>query len=186
MITIARIVKTQGRRGEVAAELHTDFPERFSERRRLFAQPPVGERRELELEEFWPHKGRLVLKFLGVDSINDAEALVGCELQIPEEERAELPAGEFYVSDLVGCTVIADGRELGAIAELDFSAGEAPLLIVRAGKKEYLLPFAQEFVEQFDIPGRRLKMKLPDGLLDLDAPLTAEEKAEQGKGQRRN
>ncbi|MGZ5744521.1 MAG: ribosome maturation factor RimM, partial [Burkholderiales bacterium] len=94
-ITIARIAKVQGRRGEVAADLHTDFPERFEERRRLFALTSSG-RRELHVEEHWAHKGRIVLKFAGVDSISDAEALVGAELQVPRNERVDLGAAGTY------------------------------------------------------------------------------------------
>ena len=178
-------MKTQGRRGEVAAELHTDFPERFAERRRLFALDAQGRRRELQLEEFWPHLGRMVLKFAGVDSISDAETLIGCEIQIPRAERAALDPGASYVSDLIGCTVVALGpegpRELGRIEDVQFGAGEAPLLTVRAGRKEYLLPFAVEYVISVDTQGRRIEMALPEGMLDLDAPLSAEEKREQQK-----
>jgi len=82
-ITIARVVKTQGRNGEVAAELHTDFPEKFAERKKLFALDADGKRRELRLESHWLHKAYVVLKFSGVDSIDDAETLVGCEIQVP-------------------------------------------------------------------------------------------------------
>jgi 16S rRNA processing protein RimM len=172
-------VKPQGRHGEVAAELHTDFPERFSERRHLWALSPKGERRELHLDDFWPHKGGIVLKFTGVDSIEDAELLVGWEVQIPHSERAQLEAGAAYVSDLVGCMVIVDGRELGPIAEVQFGAGAAPLLVVRNGKREFLLPLAQEFIEELAPEKRVVRLKVPEGLLDLDAPLTTEEKAVQ-------
>ncbi len=148
------------------AELFTDFPERFAQRRRLYLLPPRGERREVELEDFWPHKGGMVLKFRGVDSITAAQELRGAEVQIPQEERAELPPGEVYVSDLIGCRVIADGRELGPVADVDFGAGSAPLLVVRQGEKEYLLPYAEEFLEEFDLANRRLRLKLPEGLLE--------------------
>lgn len=123
----------------------------------------------------------MVLKFEGIDSINDAETLSGWEVQIPAAERAELEPGAVYVSDLLGIMVIADGRELGAIADIDFCAGAAPLLVVRQGKKEYLLPFAQEFVEQLDVAQKRLRLRLPEGLLELDAPLTPEERKEQSR-----
>jgi len=178
-------VKSQGRYGEVAAELHTDFPERFAERSHLYGLAPRGERRELELQRFWPHKGRIILKFRGVDSISLAEELVGWEVQIPAEQRAELALGQVYVSDLLGCELIADGRELGKIVDVEFGAGSAPLLVVRelpqAGKaerkagapqvKEYLLPFAEEFVVEVDTAAKRVRLKLPEGLLDLDAPV---------------
>jgi 16S rRNA processing protein RimM len=174
-ITIARGAKTQGRHGEVAAELHTDFPEKFAERKKLFALVPDGERRELQLEAFWPHKGYVVLKFSGVNSITDAEALVGCEIQVPREQRAELDAGA-YVSDLVGCEVFDRDRPVGKVKDVQFGAGEAPLLVVAQGSKEILIPFAQEFIAGIDIEGKRVEMKLPAGILELDAPLTDEEK----------
>jgi len=75
-------------------------------------------RRELEVEELWPHKSYLVLKFVGIDSISEAEALIGCELQVPLAERAELEPGWAYVSDLVGCTLFDRGREVGAVKEV--------------------------------------------------------------------
>jgi 16S rRNA processing protein RimM len=183
-ITIARVAKTQGRHGEVAAELHTDFPEKFAERKKLFAlapegKRPDGERRELRLEEFWPHKNYVVLKFAGVDSITDAEALVGCEIQVPKEQRAELDAGA-YVSDLVGCEVFDRERPVGEVKDVQFGAGEAPLLVVMQGSKEILIPFAQEFIAGIDIEGKRVEMKLPAGMLELDAPLSEEEKSESG------
>ena len=179
-ITIARVAKTQGRHGEVAAELHTDFPEKFAERKKLFALSADGERRELRLEEFWSHKNYVVLKFLGVDSITDAEALVGCEIQVPIEQRAELDAGGAYVSDLVGCEVFDRERPVGKVKDVQFGAGEAPLLVVSSGLKEILIPFAQEFIAGIDIEGKRVEMKLPAGMLELDAPLSAEEKSEAG------
>src|SRR5256885_12679405 len=104
-INIARVVKTQGRHGEVAAEPHTDFPEKFGERKKLFCLDARGERRKLQLEEHWLHKSYIVLKFAGVESIDDAESLVGSEIQVPRELRAEIEPGAAYVSDLIGCAV---------------------------------------------------------------------------------
>ena len=178
------MLKTQGRRGEVAVELHTDFSERFAERRQIYALEPEGRRRELQLEDFWPHLGYFILKFRGVDSISDAEHLVGCELQIPAAERTPLEPGAAYVSDLVGCTlwdVAAAGQatEIGNVAGVQFGAGEAPLLIVRSGNKEFLIPFAAAYLRGIDLPGHRVEMELPEGLLEVDAPLTEEEKKRQ-------
>ncbi len=88
-ITLARVVKTQGRRGEVASDVLSDIPGRFIVGMKLLALPRESNahRRELELEDLWPHKGLLVLKFAGVDSIPEAEALIGCELQVPHSQR---------------------------------------------------------------------------------------------------
>jgi 16S rRNA processing protein RimM len=148
----------------------------------LWALADDGTRRELEVEEFWPHKSYLVLKFGGVDSISDAEALVGCELQVPEVERAKLDPGWTYVSDLVGCTVFESDHEIGQVHDVQFGAGEAPLLVIRAGSKEYEIPYAEAYLVQTDLEHKRIFMKLPQGMLELNAPLTAEEKEQQRKG----
>ena len=187
-VTIARVAKTQGRHGEVAATLLTDFPELFETRKKLFALGDSGKqsgaaessRRKLELDEHWFHKGMVVLKFAGVDSISDAETLVGSEIQIPRSERAALGSDEFYVSDLIGCTVTDSGREIGRVKDVQFGSGEAPLLVI-AGEKEYLVPFAAAYIEKIALEQKRLEMKLPEGLLELDAPLNQEEKQRQHK-----
>jgi len=182
-VTIARVRKTQGRHGEVAATLLTDFPELFATRKKLFALngsvAQGGElRRALELDEHWFHKGMIVLKFAGVDSISDAETLVGSEIQVPRSERAALGSDEFFVSDLIGCTVTDSGREIGRVKDVQFGSGEAPLLVI-AGEKEYLVPFAAAYIQKIALQQKRLEMKLPEGLLELDAPLSQEEKRRQ-------
>jgi 16S rRNA processing protein RimM len=191
-VTIARVAKTQGRHGEVAATLLTDFPELFETRKKLFAlgdstkQSGAAElnRRKLDLDEHWFHKGMVVLKFAGVDSISDAEMLVGSEIQIPRSERAALGSDEFYISDLIGCTVTDSGREIGRVVgrvrDVQFGSGEAPLLVIE-GEKEYLVPFAAAYIEKIALEQKRLEMKLPEGLLELDAPLNQEEKQRQHK-----
>jgi 16S rRNA processing protein RimM len=181
-ISLARVLKTQGRRGEVAVEVHSDVPDRFLEGMRLFALDEQGGRRQLKLEELWPHKGGLVLKFEGVDSISEAEALLGCELQVPRAERAELEAGWTYISDLTGCTVFDGEREIGTIEGVEFGAGEAPLLIVRGkAKTPYEIPFAEAYLASVDPAAKQVRMRLPEGMLEVNAPLSEEEKREQGK-----
>jgi 16S rRNA processing protein RimM len=178
-ITVARVRKTQGRIGEVAADIFTDFPEKFAERKRLWAWLPDGSRRELKLEDHWPHKGQIVLKFAGVDSISDAEQLLGSELQIERAERAELEAGAIYISDLVGCVVMDGETEVGTVSGIDPSSGEAPNLVVKNGGREFLVPFAEAYLRKVDTAGKRVEMQLPEGLLELDAPLSKEEKQQQ-------
>jgi 16S rRNA processing protein RimM len=182
------VVKTQGRRGELAVEILSDAPDRFAVGMKLLALPrePGAGRRELEVEELWPHKGLLVLKFAGVDSISEAEALVGCELQVPRSQRSELQAGWNYVSDLVGCVVLDHGHEIGRIEDVQFGAGEAPLLIVRSGAaKPVEIPFAEAYLDAVDVEGKQVRMKLPEGLLEVNAPISAEEKREQTQPERK-
>jgi 16S rRNA processing protein RimM len=175
------VAKTQGRRGEVAVEVHSDVPRRLQSGMRIFALAEDGSRLELEIEDAWPHKHYVVLKFAGIDSISDAEPLVGSELQVPRSERAPLEPGAAYVSDLVGCTLFDGGREVGVVKDVRFGAGEAPLLVVVAGKTEFEIPYAQEFLKQVDLEHRRIEMALPEGLLEMNAPLTDEEKQQQQK-----
>ena len=148
---------------------------------RLWALPKDGNgpRRELKIEELWPHKGSLVLKFEGIDSISEAETLLGSELQVPSAQRAQLEPGWAYISDLVGCGVFDGDREIGPVADVQFGAGEAPLLIVKAGSNVYEIPYAEAYLNGTDVEHKKIHMRLPDGMLELNAPLTAEEKEEQ-------
>jgi 16S rRNA processing protein RimM len=162
--------------------LHSDVPDRFVPGLRVFALAADGTRRQLEIEGLWPHKGRLVLKFSGVESIDDAEPLIGCELQVPCAERAQLEPGSVYVSDLVGCTVFDGECAVGTISDVQFGAGEAPLLLVK-GDKEYEIPFAEAYLARVNLEQKQVRMNLPEGLLDVNAPLTAEEKQEQRRNE---
>jgi len=180
-IVVAHVLRPQGRHGEVLAEILTDFPEKFSERRQLWlGLEKNSQRREYHLANHWFHKGRVVLKFAGVDSISDAELLTGSLVQIPVEMRAELSPGAVYVGDLVGSQLVdvlgARHPEIGQIEDVRQGVGAAPLLVVRRGGDEYEIPFAQEYVVRFDATRKILEMKLPPGLLDVNAPLSEEEK----------
>lgn len=179
------MLKPQGRHGEVAVELFTSFPESFAERRQVWALDPSGSRRELRIEEFWSHKSRMILKFAGVDDIGGAESLAGCEIQVPRSRRIALPEDEVYVSDLVGCRVFVvetppvSPREIGTVDDVTFGAGEAPLLVIRSAERTLEIPFASAYIVRQDLEAKRIELRLPEGMLDLDAPLSAEEKQRQ-------
>lgn len=186
-ITLARVARTQGRRGEVLCDLFTDFPERFAERRSLFLRrgdviPPVP----VTLDDFWlptgNSAGRVVLKFSDCNSITEAEALAGYDVVLPASERVSLAADTFYVSDLLGCAVInlagGDGPdELGTVTDVHFptdTTGKrletaAPILVVtRANGDEVLIPLALEFLRNPDLTLRRIEMHLPHGLVEAN------------------
>ena len=161
--------------------MHTDVPDRFRQNMRLWALAKDGQRREVTVEDLWPHKSFLVLKFQGIGTISDAEPLVGAELQLPRSERAQLEPGWTYLSDLIGCTVFDGQREIGEIEAVQFGAGEAPLLVVRSKEQPdarlpYEIPFAEAYLEKLDLEQRQVRMKLPEGLLDVNAPLAEKEK----------
>jgi 16S rRNA processing protein RimM len=180
-ITLARVFRTQGRRGEVAVEPCSNLPGRFTAGMKLLALAESGSRRELSVSDAWPHKGHLVLKFDGIDSISAAEELVGCELLVPESQRAPLEQGWTYVRDLIGCTLFDNEHEIGEVVDVQSGTGEAVLLIVRTGENDRAVPYAEAYLRSLDLAHRQIKMALPEGLLELDAPLTAEEKAQQRK-----
>jgi 16S rRNA processing protein RimM len=180
-VWLARIKRTQGRKGEVFAEILTDFPEKFAERRRLWllrdstsgggggAAP-----REVELVGHWLHKGGVVLHFAGVDSISAAEELAGMVVAIPRAERASLDEDGVYIGDLIGCTLVdvagAEPVVVGEIEHVDRTAGPVALLVVKGrGTDEVLVPFAKSYLRKVDVDAKRVEMALPEGLIDLNA-----------------
>jgi len=188
-VWLARIRRPQGRKGEVFADILTDFPEKFAERRRLWLVPepadssvsknPPAYAREVELIAHWTHKGGIVLHFAGVDSISAAETLIGLGVAIPRSQRAPLAADEAYIGDLLGCTLVdVSGTEpapVGTIEDVDTTAGPAPILIVRGQSSdtpnrapEILVPFAKAYLRRLDLEAMRVEMALPEGLIDLN------------------
>lgn len=169
LVTIGRVVKPQGRKGEVLVDPLSDRPERFPSLRRALLAGAGGEAREVEVTSCWPHRGRFVLKLVGVDSISDAERLRGMEIRIGEDELPALPDGSYYHHQLRGLRVEDEqGRELGVVAEIMETGAESPVLVVRGAEGESLIPFAEDFVRRVDLGGRRLVAKRPE-LVELDA-----------------
>ncbi len=165
--TIARIRRPQGRRGEVNIELFTDFLERFDAGQAV-TLVNGAERREVVVEDAWPHKGSLVLKLSGVDSISGAELLAGWEIQVPKDTRMPLEDGAVYVSDLVGCKVLEHGVELGTITGFDDRPG-TPVLSVTTDSGELLIPFATEICRVIDTARGVVEVELPEGLRELNS-----------------
>lgn len=168
LITLARATKTRGLKGEIVAELLSDFPDRFESITRIFGIGPEGERRELELADHWFQNNRVVLKFAGYDTIESAQALVGFEFALPEAERVELAEGEFYDWELEGCAVeVAPDSPIGKVSKI-LRTGGVELLVVDDGVgREHFIPMAQAIVVSIDIRNRRILIDPPEGLLDL-------------------
>ncbi len=166
LVAIGRVVKPQGRQGEMAVEPLSDRPDRFPALRAAWVPGPDGSAREVRVASCWPHKGRYVLKLEGVDSIEEAERFRNLELRIGEEELAALPAGSYYHHQLVGLAVQDEnGRALGHVGEVVETGGEAPVLVVRGGPRgELLLPLAGTFVRQVDLEAGRLLVTLPESV----------------------
>jgi 16S rRNA processing protein RimM len=184
-VLLARLIRTQGRHGELIAEILTDFPERFSERTQVWLLPPDAKAapREVEIERHWPHKGRIVLKFAAIDSISDATVLSGWHVAITREQRAPLAEDAIYIADLIGCHVIdeaAGALDLGPVLSVERGSGGAPdLLVIQHGRDELLIPFAKALIVEINLAAQVLRMQLPAGLTAINAPLTDEESAAQ-------
>jgi len=190
-VTIARILRPRGNKGEVSAELLTDFPDRIKTFREVFLTDGKSASRSIQLKSFWTdrnHRGFGVFHFEGVASINEAEKLRGLEIQIPIERRVSLPAGKYFVTDLIGCSVFELPSEpprvssspcslseapalLGSVRDV-FFPGESqpgtPLLSVDASSGELLIPLAEDICKKIDITARRIEVLLPEGLRDPD------------------
>lgn len=190
-VVLARILRPQGRRGEVLAELFTDFPERFASQPRVwlaeagFVETSGAEAdgaRAAEVASHWlpvgRNAGRIVLGFAGVNSIEQAQTLEGMEVVVPASERVPLEEGAAYISDLVGCTVFDGAIAVGLVEDVRFPAtpdglrrleDAAALLAVRSPEgDEVLIPFASAFVVKIDTGAKAIRMKLPEGLVGVN------------------
>lgn len=169
LVTVARVAKPRGVKGEVACDLLTDFPERFERVGELIAVFPGGRRERLALEGHWFHGERVVLKLAGYDSPEEAAALAGCTLAVPESEAVELEEGEFYDWQLEGCRVeTVDGEEVGTVREVLHTGGEAHVLVILDGRgRENLVPLAQSICVEIDVDSRLIRVDAPEGLLEM-------------------
>jgi 16S rRNA processing protein RimM len=173
-VSVARIVRPQGRRGEVAASILTDFPERLVKLEQAFLWDGASEPRPVAIRACWlkPAGQMAVFHFAGIDSADQAERLVGLDVQIPVGDRMPLPPGSFYISDLIGCDVLetATDRTLGCVRDVQIT-GEVPgtsLLVVDTPQGELLIPLAGEICPEIDTAGRRIVVRLPEGLEALN------------------
>jgi 16S rRNA processing protein RimM len=163
MVLVGRVVRPQGRRGEVVVLPLTDREDRFAAPGRAFLAGPDGQAREMRVTASWPHKGRVVLKLEGVDSIDDAERLRGCELRIEEADLPPLPDGSYYHHQLAGLRVLDEsGDALGVVESVMETGGEARVLVVRGPEGELLVPFASSFVRAVDLEGTRIVIVRPE------------------------
>jgi 16S rRNA processing protein RimM len=167
LVVIARAVRTHGLKGEIVAELLTDFPERFEELEELILVSPTGERKLVQLEDFWFQKDRVVLKLAACDDVESAKQLVGYEFAVAEADRVPLEEDEFYDWELEGCTVKAGDESIGQVRSVLKTGGTEILVVVDDSGKEQLVPLAAEIVVKIDKAARVILIDPPEGLLDL-------------------
>lgn len=192
---VARILRARGNKGEVAAELLTDFPQRLSQLQEVFVGDVNGKSkpRRIGLQSCWlsqNRRGQVVFHFEGIHSISEAEKFRGLEVLLPFEQRVLLPAGQYFVSELIGCSVfetpatppvvssspcsLAEAPALlGTVSDVQFPGEEmvgTPLLEVETSQGELLIPLAADICTKIDPVARRIDVLLPEGLRDLNPP----------------
>jgi 16S rRNA processing protein RimM len=171
-VTLAKILRARGLRGEVAAEILTDFPERLPKLREAWLSDGRSAPRHVLVKRCWlsPSRGgQAIFHFANIDTMDEAETLRGLEVQIPFEQRAKLEAGNYFVGDLIGCEVWEAGAAvaLGSVRDVEFPGG-VPLLAVDTNRGEVLVPLASHFCTRIDVKAKRIDVTLPEGLLDLN------------------
>lgn len=167
VVVIARAVRTHGLKGEIVAELLTDFPERFEQLEELILVAPSGERKLVQLDDFWFQKDRVVLKLADIDDVDSAKQLVGYDFAIEESDRVPLEEDEFYDWELEGCTVKVGDQSIGQVRSVMRTGGTEILVIADDSGKEQLVPLAAEIVVKIDKVARVILIDPPEGLLDL-------------------
>ena len=196
---LAHILRPQGRKGEVLADLFTDFPARFAQHPHVYLAPtgfadgdnsPSNAHPEpVEIVSHWlptgRNAGRVVLHFSGIGSITQAETLAGKEVVVPSRERMPLEEDAVYVSDLIDCLLYDGATLLGSIESMQFPANAdgtrqlehaAPLLVVRGTDgDELLVPFAKSYLVEINTAAKMVRMDLPEGLADLNRDRKAED-----------
>jgi 16S rRNA processing protein RimM len=174
-VTVARVLRPHGRRGEVAAEILTDFPERLKALSSVFLWDGASEPRQTGVRGCWlsmSRGGQAIFHFDGSDSISDAEKLVGLEMQIALSDRLPLPAGSYYITDLMGCEVVeTTGDTIGSVTDVQFTGEDVagtPILVVNSPTGELLIPLAQDICVRIDTEARRIEVVLPEGLREIN------------------
>jgi len=184
-IILAKLLRPQGRRGELLAEVLTDFPERFARTGPVWLLPPASvaakNPKEINLKAHWfpvgRNVGRVVLEFADVASISAAEEIAGWSVALPQSERMQLSDDAVYVSDLIGCELFDGDSLLGVVEDVEFPAAEpgqnegpdAPALLnVRVNGEECLVPFVKAWLVKMDLEKKQIMMKLPAGLVEIN------------------
>ena len=164
-IPVGRILRERGRIGEVTAEIYSSQPDRAEKLKNVVLRLG-GRRRPSEVERVWFHNGRPVLKFVGIDSISDAEIWRGADVLVPESERARPQPGEYSHADLIGCEVYAHAA-VGTVRGIEDYGAQTLLRVEKAGGGEMLIPFVRAICKDIDVARKIIRVELPEGLTDL-------------------
>ena len=167
LVVIARAVKARGLKGEIVADLLTDFPERFEDVEELVLVSPSGERSVGQLEDYWFQNDRVILKLADYDDVDAAKQLVGYEFAVPEEDRVPLPEDHYYDWELEGCEVKVGSEVIGKVSSVMRTGGAEILVITDEEGSDRLVPLADSIVVEIDAAAKTIVVDPPEGLLEL-------------------
>lgn len=165
-LEVGKIINTHGLKGEVKVASWTDFPQDFEKLDFVIAKKRSGEE-QLGIKNIKYQKNNLIIKFDGIDTIEQAELYKNTILTVPKEALGELPEGVYYIADLIGCTVYnVEGGEIGVLNDV-FSTGSNDVYdIKRNGAKNLYLPIIDGVVEDVDIESKKITVNIPEGMED--------------------
>jgi 16S rRNA processing protein RimM len=165
LVAVGRILRERGRIGELTAEIYSSQPGR-AEKLKDVVLSLAGLKRPVQVERLWYHNGRPVFKFVGIDSISDAQTWRGADLLAPESERASPEPGAYSHADLIGCEIWAP-EPLGTVRGIEDYGSQVLLRVEKTAGGEMLIPFANAICREIDVARKIIRADLPEGLADL-------------------
>ena len=168
MVLVGRVARTHGNRGQVIVDPATDFPEERFKSGSVLHTRRGATTESMTVETVRFHRGRPIIGFAGVDTMDAAEALAGSELRIGIDALQHLPPGTYYHHDLVGCSVVTpQGDVIGDVRSVE-GGGAGSRLVVDSAKGDALIPMVEGICVSIDVAGRKIVVEPPEGLLDVN------------------
>lgn len=165
-IIVGAVARAHGVSGGVKVKPITDFPQRFSQLKKIVVEMPSGQTNELEIVNAAVRENFVFLTLAGIDSREKAQALQGSVLKIPSAQAVPLADDEFYHFEVIGFEVqTTTAQSLGLVVEV-LALPANDVLVVKANEREYLIPVIKDVIKKIDRPGRRITIEAIAGLLD--------------------
>lgn len=162
-IQIGKIVNTQGIKGEVKVLPLTDDITRFEDLDMIYIE---DQEREFEIERVWYKKNFVVLKFKGINNINDVLEYKNKVILIPEEDAIKLEEDTFFIHQIIGLVMYTDkGEKLGIVKDV-LQLKSNDVYVVKNEKKEHLIPATKEVVKEIDLEGNKIIIEPLEGMIE--------------------
>jgi 16S rRNA processing protein RimM len=166
VVAVGRLFRARGIRGELTGEIYSSHPGRAEKLKNVVLELAGGKARPSQVEEIWWHTGRPVFKFVGIDSMSDAEPWAGADILVADSEREMPEEGAYSHADLIGCVLWNRDVKTGVVRAVE-DYGGGPLLEVRLEDgRDVLVPFTLTICKEIDVAAKIIRAELPEGLLD--------------------